>query len=153
MDNHDSLLKTASQAEKSLKEREASSVEVAKSRQIPQATSISVLVTILLILTGFRFFYIEARDSAIAQDVETSALDLIMEADASVTLFHQQFGVLPEILPDALLRPYVDYSRIDMNNYTLRLHLDGYDEPIPVTTGKTLVAQDVVRVLHLERLN
>lgn len=76
-----------------------------------------------------------------------------MEADATVSLYRDQYGMLPEILPDYTLRPFVDYSRVGVDNYTLRLHLDGYDEAIPVEAMRTLNAADVNRILHLERLN
>ena len=101
------------------------------------------------LLSSIKLFYTEARDRAIAEDIEASALDLIMEADASVSIYREQFGMLPEDLPDISLRPFVDYSRVNENNYTLRLHLEGYDAVIPVSITQTLSAEGVSIVLRL----
>ncbi len=153
MDNKDSLEKLVAEVKTSIETREFALNNPSKKDSFFQPTSLTLLTTILLILVGFKLFYIEARDSAIIQDIEESALDLIMEADATVTQYFEFYGGLPELLPDPTLRAYVDYSSLDADNYTLKLHLDGYDQTVHVATGQTLSTEDVLRVLNLDRLN
>ena len=82
------------------------------------------------------------QQQALQQAMHASAVDIIMEADASVYLYFRELGELPDQLPHLLLEDIVWYQQIDENTYSL-------DAQLPNVTGAVTVKTDEVLEVSL----
>lgn len=100
-----------------------------------QSKKILLMIFLVLALGLFKYFVIDEEARWVREDRAISALDLFMEADASVILFHQDYGRLPEALPAAALSPFVTYRHIDETHYSLSVNLPDHDAVVERDIG------------------
>jgi len=100
-----------------------------------RSINIPLLIFAILVLGLFKFFVIDEEARWVKEDLALSALDLFKEADASVILFHQEYGRLPETLPAAALAPFVIYRHIGETHYSLAVNLPYHDAVIERDIG------------------
>ena len=86
-----------------------------------------ILIILLLLITKI---LLDTTVRQLESDMSVSALDLFMEADASVVIYYQQTGSLPDELPEAALSSIVEYNRLDEDRYSLKVLLPPHDTVI-----------------------
>jgi hypothetical protein len=108
-----------------------------------------VLITILIASAAFKVFVVDDRARQIEQDLEVSALDLFMEADASVVTFYTENRLLPDELPAAALRPFVVYERLDADRYSLQVIYPPHDATVERNVANIAPPRNVESLLNL----
>lgn len=154
MKEKNSLHETAFQAQQELKETAEKNEKPSQySKSKKRLNTLSVLTLLLLVLIATKIFFIDALNRSIDNDIQNSALDLVMQADAYIVIYHQVYGALPESLPDETLRPFISYQKLDETQYSLQLPFTGHNQLILQDINQTLTVEKVQETINLDNLN
>ncbi|MBT5484072.1 MAG: hypothetical protein HOH14_06300 [Gammaproteobacteria bacterium] len=129
MSNQNSIHDTIAQASKEIYADASDRQEKSNRPGKKQAYRLSVMILIILVLLIAKIF-LDTTVRQLESDMSVSALDLFMEADASVVIYYQQTGSLPDELPEAALSSIVEYNRLDEDRYSLKVLLPPHDTVI-----------------------
>jgi len=149
MANDDSLQNTIGRAKEEMGPEETSVSGNRNAGEKRFTKSLQVLVTILVASAAFKFFVVDDRARLIEQDLAVSALDLFMEADASVVIFYTENRLLPEGLPAAALSPFVVYERLDADRYSLQVIYPPHDATVERNVANIAPPRNLESLLNL----
>jgi hypothetical protein len=91
----------------------------------------------------------DSSSRELADDMADSALDLFMEADASVVNYFMTTRELPDELPVVGLRPFVTLERLDPDRYTLTVNMPPHDTIVERHAALISPRQDINVLLNL----
>lgn len=147
MSNHDTLSDAIRDAHTSLDETDGVPLQSRRKQPRKGARAIIALVAFLVILAGVKYFLIDDLKRVVDEDFQASALEVFMEADASVVIYHSNTGRLPEELPAAILQPLVTYERISEKEYQLTLTLEGHEGSLHRNIDSVLQIEEVRKLV------
>jgi|GEM_PF-1420281 len=140
MSDDDQLRDSIAAAERHIQKlQQETHKHVRKKNRVFTARAVGLLiVAALLSLTSINGFY--TASAQLRDDIISTELDFLMEADAEVLTYHSLFGELPIELPDYALRNFVQYQRTGANSYNL----------IPLLESDVVVARNLDEPLDVD---
>ena len=106
-------------------------------------------IMVLAALVYVKIFIINYEEKDISNDFKLAAMDLFMEADASVLAYYQAYRELPDALPLSPLREYIQYNKLDESEYTLQVVYVPYNKRINRDVESVIYPTDLEKSLDL----